>query len=140
MGKLYTSHTPPSEPVKQSSFSTTASASSNPSLFILGSRNGGALPPQGRKQQLTIHSVCSNFAIDFLIVIVIIIQGLTRRPMNNKTILPGEERPTRALVLAGAANPNMGLPISAHSVPFRALVALPLLLAVFPAIVLLDPS
>lgn len=98
MEELYTRHTPPSERVKQPSFSTTtasASASNNPFLFILGSRNGGALPPQARKQQLIIHSVCSNLAINSLITIIIITQRLTRRPMNNKTIPPASQEPTK---------------------------------------------
>ena len=59
--------------------------------------------------------------------------------MRDEAIPPREQSATIAFILSGTANLGVSLPIGLNRVFLRALVAFPLLLAVLPAEVLLDP-
>lgn len=59
--------------------------------------------------------------------------------MKAKRVKPREQSATIAFILSGTANLGVSLPIGLNRVFLRALVAFPLLLAVFSAEVLLNP-
>lgn len=59
---------------------------------------------------------------------------------ESGTYIPREKSATIAAILASAAGLRMSLPIRLDCVLLRALLAFPFLLAMFPAIVLLDPG
>lgn len=67
-------------------------------------------------------------------------QHLTKGSVSDETISSRKHSLAVTFVLFCTTNLGMGLPIGLHCVIFRALFALPLLLAVFPAKVLLYSS
>lgn len=65
-------------------------------------------------------------------------QCITESSMCNETILSGKEGATVTFILPSPTGLGVGFPVRLNSVFLGALVTLPLLLAVFPAEVLLD--
>lgn len=67
-------------------------------------------------------------------------KSVTERSVSDEAVSPREKSATIAAILASAAGLRMSLPIRLDCVLLRALLAFPFLLAMFPAIVLLDPG